>query len=425
MDYYIVIGLSLVIILSHFFNVIANRTNIPSVILLLGMGIIIKTGMDFFGHGDKLDFIYRFEILPVIGTMGLILIVLEAALDLKLTVDKWPVIWRSFIVALASLVTTATAVAFILKYFLFLDMFQAYLYAMPLSIMSSAIVIPSVTNLLDQRREFMIYESTFSDILGIMAFYFFLGNSDGGTAGEVAWGVTSSIILTIVLSVLISGVLVWVFHKMTSHVKLFLVIAILMLLYAIGKLFHFSSLILILIFGLMLNNPELFFRGRLQGLIKTDNLKPLLRDFHIITLESAFVLRTFFFIIFGLTVTLSGLLSIKVLLVSVSVIIVTYLLRYILLRIFKDDAIDPLLYITPRGLITVLLFFNIPAEFLSPDFESGIVLFSIIATSLIMTSALIRRGREMSIEDPIPDEDLELKGYEDELGNATQLDRPE
>lgn len=422
MDYYIVIGLSVIIIFSHFFNVISNRTNIPSVILLLGLGIVIRTALNFFGYGSSLDFIYRFEILPVIGTMGLILIVLEAALDLELTKEKWPVIWKSFVVALFSLATTATIVAFILKYFLFVDTFQAFLYAMPLSIMSSAIVIPSVTNLMEERKEFMIYESTFSDILGIMAFYFFLGNSDGGSAGAVITDVSLNIILTVLLSILISMVLVWVFHKMTSHVKLFLVIAILMLLYAIGKLFHFSSLVLILTFGLMLNNPELFFIGKLRPLIKTENLKPLLRDFHIITLESAFVLRTFFFVIFGLTVALSGLFSIKVILVSVSVILVTYLLRYILLRMFKNDSVDPLLYITPRGLITVLLFFSIPAEYQSEDFDSGILLFTIIATSLIMTSALIKRGRQLSLEDPVPDTGGELEAYQEDYSEAEGID---
>lgn len=118
MDYYIVIGLSVIIIFSHFFNVIANRTNVPSVILLLALGLLIKTAVDFFGYSDRLDVIYKFEVLPVIGTMGLILIVLEAALDLKLTKDRWPVIWRSFMVALLSLIATTTAIALILEYFL-------------------------------------------------------------------------------------------------------------------------------------------------------------------------------------------------------------------------------------------------------------------------------------------------------------------
>jgi Kef-type K+ transport system membrane component KefB len=418
----IIIGLSVIIILSHFFNVIANRTNVPSVLLLLGFGILLKVGIDFFGYGDRLSVIERYDILPAIGTMGLILIVLEAALDLKLTKEKWPVIWRSFMVAALSLAVTTFAVAAILRGFLFVNVPQSYLYAMPLSIMSSAIVIPSVGNLISVNKEFMIYESTFSDILGIMAFYFFLGSAGGGSAGSIALDITGDVVLTIVGSLVISAVLVWIFHKMTSHVKLFLVIAILMLLYAIGKVFHFSSLVLILVFGLMLNNPKLFFIGPLRKYINTENLKPLLRDFHIITLESAFVLRTFFFVIFGLTVSLSGLFSLKVVLVSVSVIVVTYLLRYILLRIFKKDGVDPLLYITPRGLITVLLFFSIPlvnpenpdyAQ--NPDFDSGILLFTIIGTSLIMTSALIKKGRELALQDPVPDTGGELESYEEDF----------
>lgn len=415
MDIYlaIVIGLSVVIILSHFFNVISDKTNVPSVLLLLAFGILAKSVLDFMDYGDKLDFITKYDILPAIGTMGLILIVLEAALDLKLTRDKLPVIWRSFVVALLSLGLTSVAVAWILQYYLYVDTMQSFLYAIPLAIMSSAIVIPSVGNLLNERKEFMIYESTFSDILGIMAFYFLIGSTDGGSASSLAFSISSNIVITLVASVLISGVLVWVFHTMTSHVKLFLVIAILMLLYALGKIMSFkASLVLILVFGLMLNNPRLFFIGPLRKFIDVDNLKPLLRDFHIITLESAFVLRTFFFVIFGLTVSLTGLFSLKVVLVSLCVVIATYILRYVLLYFFKRDSIDPLLYITPRGLITVLLFFSIPAEFTNENFDPGILLFTIITTSLIMTSSLIRRGRQLSLEDPIPNEGEELQAID-------------
>jgi Kef-type K+ transport system membrane component KefB len=400
MDYYIVIGFSVIIILSHFFNVISVRTNVPSVILLLGLGMIIKGALDFFGYGGAVDStIERYDVLPVIGTMGLILIVLEAALDLKLTKERWPVIWRSFAVAIISLLVTSTAVAYLLEYFLFIDLSQAYMYAIPLSIMSSAIVIPSVANLSEHPKEFMIYESTFSDILGIMMFYAIAGNDGGDFSGGFFGGVFLNIFATIVLSILISGALVWIFQQITSHVKLFLVIAILMLLYAIGKLAHFSSLVLILIFGLMLNNPELVFRGKLSQLVKVGNLKPLLRDFHIITLESAFVLRTFFFVIFGLTVALSSLFSIKVLLVSVSVLLVTYAIRFLVMRVFQKDLLLPLVYITPRGLITVLLFFQIPAIYLSEDFDPGIMLFVIIATSLIMTSALISNGKSAKLQE--------------------------
>jgi hypothetical protein len=49
----------------------------------------------------------------------------------------------------------------------------------------------------------------------------------------------------------------------------------------------------------------------------------------------------------------------------------------------------PQLFIAPRGLITVLLFYAIPEEAKIETFEPGILLFVIIGTSLIMTAAMI------------------------------------
>ena len=47
--YSIVIGGSLIIILSYFANLLAKRTNIPSVLVLIGMGIGIRQMMHTFG----------------------------------------------------------------------------------------------------------------------------------------------------------------------------------------------------------------------------------------------------------------------------------------------------------------------------------------------------------------------------------------
>ena len=49
----------------------------------------------------------------------------------------------------------------------------------------------------------------------------------------------------------------------------------------------------------------------------------------------------------------------------------------------------PQLFIAPRGLITVLLFYAIPIEANVPNFDPGILFFIIICTSIIMTLALI------------------------------------
>ena len=42
---------------------------------------------------------------------------------------------------------------------------------------------------------------------------------------------------------------IYVFQNITGNVKLFLLIATLLLLYAVGKMFHLSSLLIILVFG--------------------------------------------------------------------------------------------------------------------------------------------------------------------------------
>ena len=51
-----------------------------------------------------------------------------------------------------------------------LDFETSLLFTIPLSVLSSAIIIPSLEGLSEYKKEFMIYESTFSDILGIVAF---------------------------------------------------------------------------------------------------------------------------------------------------------------------------------------------------------------------------------------------------------------
>ena len=122
----------------------------------------------------------------------------------------------------------------------------------------------------------------------------------------------------------------------------------------------------------------------------------IFHELHIITLETAFVVRTFFFVIFGITIVLSSLLSLNVAMVSILIIISIYVIRFLILRIFVGKDILPQVFIAPRGLITILLFYAIPAEAEVPGFESGILLFVIIATSLIMTWAMIRDKKPMA-----------------------------
>lgn len=385
--YSLVIAASALVILSYFFNLIAKRFNIPSVLMLILTGIIIKQAMDYFEVG-RIDW---FPYLEILGIVGLIMIVLEAALDLKLERQKMPLIGLSFIIALLGLLVASVVAAFIIMLILpDFTWLNAMVYAVPLSILSSAIIIPSVNFLPQNKKEFCIYESTFSDILGIMFFYFLTSLAEPGSSGGAVGSFFLSLIITIVVSGAASYGLVYIFQNIKTQVKTFLLIAILILLYAIGKQLHLSSLIIILVFGLVISNSNIFFPGFMRKTLKEDSVKSLFHELHIVTGETAFIVRTFFFIIFGITIVLSSLLSIKVILVSALILASIYGLRFLIFQLFLGKDIYPEVYVAPRGLITVLLFFAIPKEMKVASFDNGILLFVIIATALIMTWAMIK-----------------------------------
>jgi len=396
--YSLVIAASAIVILSYFYNLIAKKTNIPSVLLLIATGIVVKQAMNYF-EVVRIDW---FPYLELLGIVGLIMIVLEAALDLKLERKKMPLIGKSLLVSLLGLITSSFAAAFIIHLILpDFTWIQSMIYAVPLSILSSAIIIPSVIYLPEKKKEFMIYESTFSDILGIMMFYFLISLAEPGSNQEAVGNFVWSFLLTIVISAVVSYGLIYIFQNIKTQVKTFLLIAILILLYAIGKQFHLSSLIIILVFGLVISNSNLFFPGFLKRTLKVESVQSLFHELHIVTGETAFIVRTFFFVIFGITIVLSSLLSVKVILVSALILASIYGLRFVKLLALGRD-IMPEVYIAPRGLITVLLFFAIPSHLQVASFDNGILLFVIIATGIIMTWAMIRSS-DKDVEDEVLD----------------------
>jgi NhaP-type Na+/H+ or K+/H+ antiporter len=388
----LIIEFSVIIILSFLFNGLSKKTNVPAVLMLIALGLGLQYVLKYF-TSESVDF---FPILEVLGIVGLIMIVLEAALELELKREKLLPILKSMAIALIGLMASTWAAASILYYYIpEMTMQSAWLYATPLSILSSAIIIPSVTGLKKKKREFHIYESTFSDILGIMLFYFLTGKlNPAEDSGLIGFG--GNFLLTIAISLVASYAIILIFQNIKSQVKLFLLIAVLLLLYALGKKMHLSSLIIILIFGLVIANMKLFFQGRISKWLNYEKAHQIYHELHTITAETAFVVRTLFFVIFGLTIAITSIFDWQVALISSLLIGSIYGIRFVLLLIFGGKDLIPQVFIAPRGLITVLLFYGIPAEAQIASFEPGILLFVIIGTSLIMTFAMIYEKRRSS-----------------------------
>ncbi|MDH5603991.1 MAG: cation:proton antiporter, partial [Cyclobacteriaceae bacterium] len=381
--YWVMIGLSMIVILSYSFNYISQLTRVPSVLLLIATGVIVSLFLE-----EEIPNLKTF--LEILGAVGLIMIVLEASLDLELKKEKAGLIFKAVYSSLILLVSNAVIIAFLIIVFFDTTFVISLLYAVPLSIMSSAIIIPSVQHLDEHKKEFLIYESAFSDIFGIMFFYFILDFVSLEGDSQFAVHVVSNIFVTVVVSFILGYLIILLIQKVTAEVKLFLPIATLILLYAVGKLFHLSSLIFILTFGLMINNRDIFFRGKLASLFNAGSFRETLEDLKMLTLESSFIVRTFFFIVFGMSITAEGFNDPVVYVVGIGSLLVMFGSRFGLLSMVSKQEKFPAIYIAPRGLITILLFFGIPDELMLEGFRPAILLLVILGSNFLMTYGLMK-----------------------------------
>ncbi len=381
--YPILIALSLLIILSYLFDMAAKRTRFPSVLLLISVGIVIEWVCRRMGFSIP----YVNQILQLFGVIGLILIVLEAALDLRLARDRQSVIKTAL--ATAGVVLTATALGIALLFFLLLrqPFYQCLINAIPFSVISSAVAIPCVAHFLPHRREFIVYESTFSDILGIIVFNFAVSNSHPGV-GSVFFSL-GNLALTVFLSALCCVVLLLFMERTRHHIKFFIVLSVLILTYAAGKMLHLHSLLVILVFGLVLNNLDFFERGRLAQFLDFRHLNAEIRQLRRLTAESAFLIRTIFFVLLGAAIQFTSLLKFKVIGLGLMITGVAFFVRFVFIRQFAKPHYGHEIFVVPRGLITILLFYSIPESLVIEGLAPGVLFLTIILSNLLLATGLL------------------------------------
>ena len=398
----ILIVLPLLIIFSYLFDIFARRTKFPSVILLVFTGIVARGISSYYGYSN---FDFLDSLVPVLGTIGLILIVLEAALELEIKKEKTSIIIKGFLAAFFILLINIILVSLFFGEVIGLSYPTSVIYAIPLSIISSAVAIPSANGLLTKNKEFIVYESTFSDILGIMIFYYSVRQAEKGEpliGLEPIFTLIGQIFLIIIISIAITYLLFQLIQRIEHHVKFFLILALLILSYEIGKDFlKLPSLVLIFIFGIFLSNFSNLIPDSLKKYIKTDKVgKSDLHEFHLLTAESTFLVRTFFFLFFGFSIPLESFVEFEPYIIGATVLLIMYGVRYFYLAlVMPDEESKPLLYFSPRGLITILLFLSISDYDIQKSniVDEKVLLVIIIASMLIMIQGSINRKKK---EDP-------------------------
>ena len=384
----IIITLCILLLIAYVFDLTSSKTRIPSVILLLLLGWIVR----------QLSTVLHIRIpdlsglLPLFGTVGLILIVLEGSLELELNRSKIGVIKKASIAALLPMLALAVLLAYAFQYFQEgLSFRDALTNAVPLCVISSSIAIPSVKYLSSYNREFITYESSLSDIFGVIFFNFVALNELGEM--HSAWTSVLQLLLMIAVSFAATVLLAFLLGRIDHHIKFVPIILLVLLIYAIAKLYHLPSLIFILILGLFLGNLDELKRFNWVNKLRPDELNTEVHKFRDLITEATFLVRTVFFLLFGYLIETSELLNTGTLLWAIGILAGALLIRALQFRL-SGLKLFPMLFIIPRGLINVLLFLSIVPMQQIPLVNKSLVLQLVLLSTFTMMLGLMFSKKE-------------------------------
>ncbi|GIV26387.1 MAG: hypothetical protein KatS3mg027_0201 [Bacteroidia bacterium] len=376
----------LLLLLSYLLELFNQKIRLPSVIFLIASGLALKESVIIF-YPEFYQAYNIVSLLPIIGTVGLILIVLEGAIELEISRNKLSIVSNATLISFLSIIANVFIITLLLKIFwnIETDWNFLLLQILPFAIISSAIAIPAVRFMDKTVKEFVIYESSLSDIFGVIVFNFLLVNETINWANSFYF--IYQILLMLVISIIISIGLSLFLSKINHHVKFIPIIIVIILVYLISKIYHLPSLLLILVFGLTIKNFEKLshfkFTEKIVDFFQPQILNKELKKFEDIVNESAFLVKTMFFILLGYSLDINDILNIQSLEISMLIITIIYLLRIILLWLFKVPT-SPILFIAPRGLISILLFIQIPENMRHNLLNMSVIVQTVILTTITM-----------------------------------------
>jgi Na+:H+ antiporter len=391
----IIISLCGLLLIAYFFDLTSSLTKIPSVLLLLLLGWIVR----------EVSLLMEITIpdltmlLPFLGTLGLVLIVLEGSLELEFNKSKKKVIIKSLLAALIPMLVLAFLLAAAFQYMSNVPFKEALNNAIPFSVISSSIAISSVVNFTSDDKEFVIYESSFSDIIGVLFFNFIARNSvinlqsTGKFTLQLLIIAAVSLIATISLSYLLS--------KIEHHIKFVPIILLVILIYGVSEIYHLPALIFIMLFGLFLGNLDELKQSKWIQPLKPKELDKEVSKFKELIGEVTFLVRALFFLLFGYLMEKSQILNPETIVWALGITVSIFLVRAIFLKIMKIP-LSTFLFVAPRGLITILLFLAILPGNSIPFINSSLVTQVIILSVLAMMFGLIAYGKKATLtaEDP-------------------------
>jgi cell volume regulation protein A len=386
-----------VILVGFLANLLFRVTKIPSVLVLVGIGVLLGPVTGWLRHDALLT------IAPFFGGLALLVILFEGGLELEIghVVRHAP---RTAIFTAVVFALSLAAVALVARFALGLPVALSLMLGAVLGATSPAICMPVVSGLSVRGdvKTVIKLESAMGEVFLIVSVVLLIQSHAAGTADAATWlwgfgrSLFVALLVASVAGALWSRLVGWMGREPLSYM---LTLGVTCLLYFVVEELGGSPAIAVLLFGLLLANME-FIASRIGPRVSEvfgidlRGEQFVLHQFMVnITAELSFLLRTFFFVYLGL------LLDLRALSWSVGGWIAVMFLLLLACRrlgimlfkrsgaVFRPGEWKAIMALQPRGLATAVVAF-MPVE---AGIE-GASLFPLFAFAIIVLSNFYMTG---------------------------------
>jgi cell volume regulation protein A len=383
------------LVLAFLANRLSRLTRIPDVLMLMALGVILGPGLHLVDPSDLT------KATSLLGTVAIILVLFEGGLELKLreTLRHFP---GGFLLAIFAYGLSVGLVALIIHKGLGLPLNSALAVGAVLGCTSSTVVLPVLQQLdADEAvRVTLMLEASVGDVLAVLSVGLLVGlEAPHGALGATLLSKLANQVGLAVLFAVVTGILWSRLLPVLTEARFWQVMtfSILLLLYAGMEALDASGLIAVLAFGLTLANfpgvdPRIG-HPALGAYIAVS--QQALLTFHG---ELAFLVRTFFFVFIAAIAHLEIFRQHPLLMMST--LAALFLARWLALgasrwplREIDSRGRDLMLWIMPRGLITIVLALQVAATRPELPFLPGLAFAVILLTNFLVIIGSVRASR--------------------------------
>lgn len=360
-----ILSIGLLVFAGHFLTGFFERTKVPDVLVLMLAGIVIGP---ILGVVTPADF---GKVGPVFTTLALVVILFEGGIHLNVK-DLTRSARDTLVISVATFTVTVMLVMYVADILLPIEPYTALLIGLILGGTSSAVVVPLIRILAMPERAstILLLESALTDVLAVV---FGLGLIRGLQSGQsIAAGqavpaggmvseLASSVASSFLMAALIGGVGAFVWSAVLPKIRqipntVFTTIAYVLILFGVTELWGYSGAIAALSFGIgVANLPNI--PQRLFGKLFTFRLAGFSDVERTFFAEAVFLVKTFFFVFLGISITFSDPRTFAV---GLIVAVIAVAGRLIMVRLLAPRSLsrrDAMLMtaLFPKGLAAAVL----------------------------------------------------------------------